>query len=87
MSDRHDLSRLAFSTIRCSKNFPVFTIANCVARIPEYRRHAGVQGILEESSDLALFDFPGDFQTEAKILAKVIDAPAKIGIHQNAVVR
>ena len=86
MSDQHDLPRLPFPAVRGPVHFPRLAIANPVTGSPEFGCHAGVMSIPVEPSDFAVSNFTRDFHAETEIFSQVINAPAHIGVQQNAIV-
>src|ERR1700683_290792 len=82
----HHLLRLALAAIRSAPERPLLAGTNCVQRIPELGRDAGVRRILHDAYTLAMLDLPPDLAAELKVISTVIDRPGAIGLHQNAVI-
>src|SRR5580692_3486526 len=79
------LFRLSLAAIRNTPQHPVIAIGDGGAGIPKLSGDAAIGGILEHASAMAVFDFPGDFATELKVVTLVVDGPTAIGLHINRV--
>src|SRR5882672_7508807 len=83
----HHLFGLALAAVGNSPQSPVLATGDGVARIPEFGRDAAVAGVLEHADALAVTDLPADFATELEVVTLVVDGPAFVGLHVDAVRR
>src|SRR5947207_2711682 len=81
----HHLLRLAFAAVRHSPQGPVIAAGDGRAGIPEFGRNPAVAGVLEHPAALAMLDLPGDLAAELEVVPLVVDRPAAVGLHVNAV--
>ena len=80
--DVHRLGRLALAAVRRAPDRPL--AADRVAGAPEARRDAGVGGVLQHRAELAVPDLPADLGAELEVQADVVDAPAPVGLEEDA---
>src|SRR5450755_224076 len=79
------LHRLAFAAVRCAPRCPCVLVADRIARAPKLRRHAGVRGIFEHLSLLAVLDLVAELTSELEVQAFVVDGPRAVALHVDAV--
>ena len=87
MRHMRDLGRLALAAVGQAPDFPLRPAGDRVAGIPELRRDPRVGGVLEHPAALAGDDLISKLRPELKIEAAVVDAPAAIRLHVDAVLR
>src|ERR1019366_8221250 len=61
--------------------------ANGVAGVPEFGGDAAIAGILQHAYFFALADLPPQLAAKLEVVAPVINRPAPVGLHVDAVVR
>ena len=86
MTGAHGLHGLAFAAIRRSPQRPLLRSADRVAGIPELGGDAAVTRILEHACFLAALDLPADFGPKLEIVPAIVDRPAPVRLHVDAVV-
>ncbi len=86
MSCAHGLHRFALATVGSTPYHPFVVIANGITRSPELRRDTCVSGILQHSSQFAMLNFIGEFDAKLEVQASIIDTPAFIDAHLDAIV-
>src|ERR1035438_8516627 len=82
----HHLLGLAFAAIGDAPKRPVWVPGDGLASVPELGRDAAIAGVLQHAHALAVAHLPGDFATELKIVALIVDGPAAIGLHVDGVI-
>src|SRR5205823_784051 len=80
------LAGLALAAIRQPVEAPGVPARDGVERAPELRRDAGVGGVAEHAPALALLDLPRNLRAELEVESLVVDRPAAIRLHVDAVV-
>src|ERR1035437_474033 len=83
----HHLFRLALSAIGDAPEGPVLGAGDGGAAVPELGGDAAVAGVFQHADALAVADLPPDFASELKVVTLVVDGPAPVGLHVDAVVR
>src|SRR5690349_17312922 len=86
MAGTHCLHWLALATVGGAPDYPFARATNGIARTPELRSDTGIGGVLEHLTQLAVFNFIGQFNAKLEIQATVIDTPAFIDTHKNAII-
>src|SRR5690349_3293028 len=81
----HHLFGLAFAAVRNTPESPVLRSGNRLAGIPELGRDAAITGVFQHADAAAVTDLPADLAAELEVVALVIDRPAPVGLHVNAV--
>src|SRR5262245_21153922 len=85
MAYHHDLSWLAFATIRSAIHFPPLLTTNCIARIPEYRSNTGIVRISLNWSELSVIDWARNLNCKTKRPSKIINAPTLVHIKNESI--
>ena len=80
------LARLSLATIGRPPYVPVILVADRVATGPELRRDAGVGGVFDHLPQFALLDLIGQLRAELEVEPLVVNAPALVGDHVDALV-
>src|SRR3990172_5379276 len=80
------LLRLSLAAVGCAPDEPVVPVADGVATAPEGRGHSGVGSVFQQRHLFALLDIPGYLGAELKVQSPVVDAPAPVGLHVDAVI-
>src|SRR5260370_42658592 len=75
VSGAHGLHGLPFPAVGRPPQSPMLTVADGVARIPEFGGNATVARILEHARFLAALDPPADFGGKLKLISPVVDGP------------
>src|SRR2546423_552362 len=78
-------ARLALAAVDESPEPPLGAGADGVTGVPELGRDAGVGGVLQHAAPLAVLDLVGQLGAELEIETPVVDRPAAIGLHVDAV--
>src|SRR5581483_3302558 len=86
VSRAHNLHRLALTTIGRSPHRPLGRPTDGVARTPELRSNTRIGSVFEETSKLAIFNLIRHLYTELEVEAAIINAPAFINAHIQAIV-
>src|SRR6266496_1319666 len=85
VSCAHCLHWLTLAAVRCAPHNPFVAIADGIARSPELRCDACVSGILQHTPQLPLLNFIGQFHTKLEVQTAIIDTPAFVDAHVNAI--
>ena len=67
-----NLTGLTFTAVGCAVHLPVFFTADGVAAVPEFWRYAGVGGVAQHASQLAVFDLVADLSAKLEVIALVV---------------
>ena len=78
---------LALAAVGRSPYQPVVAIADTVAGAPELGSDACIGGVLDEIAQLPVLDLAADLGAELEVKAAVVDAPAPVRLHVDAVFR
>src|SRR5574340_383990 len=81
----HHLFRLAFAAVGNAPERPVFGPGDGRACIPELCGNATVARVLQHAYTLSAADLPADFAAELEVVALVVNGPAPVGFHVNAI--
>src|SRR5437588_10869396 len=81
----HHLLGRPLAAIRDAPQRPMFGAGDGDAGVPELGRNAAVTRVLEHARAPAVPNLPGDLAAELKVIALVVDRPAAIRLHVNAV--
>src|SRR5688572_26027102 len=79
------LAGLSFAAVDDAPWSPRFRAADEVARVPEAGGDSLIRRVPEHPHALPAADFPGDLGLELEVVAKLIDAPAPVGLHVDPV--
>src|SRR5690349_18394185 len=82
----HHLLRLPLSAVRRAPKGPVLRAGNGRAGVPEFGRDAAVAWVFQHADALAVPDLPADLATELEVVTFVVDRPALVGFHVNAMI-
>src|SRR5271157_2993524 len=82
----HGLHGLALAAVRHAPQRPVLGAADGVAGIPEFCGNAAVARVLQHARLLAGANLPANFGPELEVIAPVVDRPATVGLHVDAVI-
>src|SRR5262249_36905808 len=82
----HRLPGLALAAGRNPPQDPVGGIADGVASVPELDRDALIRRVPQHPSPLAVPDLPADLGAELEVVPVLVDAPAAVHLHEDAVV-
>src|SRR5579872_5221359 len=86
MARAHHLLGLPLTAIRNAPQCPVVRSGNGRARIPELGGDATVARVLQHAHPLAVADLPTDLAAELEVVPLVVDRPAAVRLHIDAVV-
>src|SRR4051812_31011143 len=86
MAGTHGLHWLAFAAVGSSPDDPVVAIADGITRSPELRGDAGIGSIFQDTTRFAVLDFIGHLHTKLEVQATVVNAPALVDAHVDAIV-
>src|SRR5271157_1724007 len=81
----HHLLGLALAAIRDAPQRPVLRPGNGRTGVPEFRGDAAVAGVLQHADALAAANLPADLAAELEVVPLVVDRPAPVGLHVDAV--
>ena len=84
--DVRALARLALAAVRQPVQPPGVRSGDRVERAPELRRDAGVRRVAQHAPELAVLDLPRDLRAELEVEPLVVDRPAAVRLHVDAVV-
>src|SRR5687767_802487 len=84
MPDTDHLIRLTFSTIRGAVGAEGPCVTDFLQAFPERNGDAAVVRVAESASQLSFFNQFCVLTTELKFIAKVINRPRSVGLHQHA---
>src|SRR5512140_2967479 len=82
----HGLLWLALAAILSSPQRPVIAVADAVAGVPELGGNAAVTRVLQHPRFLSVLDLPPQLASELEVVALVVDRPAPVRLHVDAVV-
>ncbi len=85
VADADRLRRLALAAMRCPQHLHRAGIADPREAPPEVRADAAVIGILDHRAERSFFDQAAALAAELELVARVVDRPRAIGLHQHAV--
>src|SRR5215813_12867918 len=80
----HYLLRLALAAVGNAPEGPMLFPGDGVAGVPEFRGDTAVAGVLQHADTAAVADLPRDFAAELEVVSLVIDRPAPVGLHVDA---
>lgn len=81
------LAGLAFAAVDYSPEVPAFLIADGVAVAPELGGYSLIVRVFYDARDLAVLYRAADFGSELEVEAHLVDAPAFVDFHDDAVLR
>src|ERR1044071_5936154 len=87
VSRAHHLLGLSFAAIGHTPKRPVLGSGDGRAGVPKLCRDATVAGVFQHAYAPPVADFPTDLAAELKVVALVVDGPAPVGLHVNAVIK
>src|SRR5438046_475037 len=82
----HHLFRLPLAAIRNAPQVPVRAPGDGIASVPELRRNAAIARVLEHADAFAVADLPARLAAELEVVALVVNGPAPVGFHVDAVI-
>ena len=85
VADVDGLPGFALAAVRGAQQPPLGVAADRVAAAPERRGHARIGALPQHPAQHPILDLPPDLGSEVEVQAPVVDAPALVGAHQDAV--